>query len=251
MSILKNSIIFVGSWIATIASLAWGWSAGGYEPWIVTVLGLVGIAMNWDYIPQFGGKKRDLTPEARIALRDKWRPIFEDYFLEMARNGQRGGDVIVHDVDRLDTYPSISDEKGISSWFRVGLMGTYHRGILLGLQWTNIEEQNGKWVEQRKEISENSKKVILLGEVRYEAIESVNFGGDDYYNKPHIFYHFDHHGEPYERLFYGEEFQTTSGFPYHYREIDEYNSLSRQGIWQRIRVYAGKWPHHFFNKFSK
>lgn len=233
MELIKNSIVFFGSILVVIGSVFWGIAEGGYEPWIVALAGAVGIAVNWNFLPQFGRKKRKLTPEAKIALRDKWRPVFEEYFLQGARNGQRGGDVIVHDVDRLDTYPDTSDEKGISSWFRVGLMGTYHRGVLLGLEWASLEEQDGKWIKVRTGSSENTVKVMLLGEVRYEAIESVNFDGDDYYNKPHIYCHFDHNGEPYERLYYGEEFQINPGLPHHYREVTEYNPPSRQNFWRR------------------
>lgn len=233
MGLLRNSIVFVGSMFVTIASIVWGLAEGGYEPWIVAIGGIVVIAANGDRFQSLGRKKRNLTPEQRIEARDKWRPIFEDYFLGAAGNNQRVGDAIVHDVNRLDIYPDSEKEKGISSWFRVGLMGTYHRGILLGLRWTYVEKKDGEWVENQIEQSEDSVKVMLLGEVPYESIESVNFDGDDYYNKPHIYCHFDYSGEPYERLFYGEERQLDPGFPYYYSEIAKYQPGPRWKFWRR------------------
>lgn len=222
MSLFKNYFVLLGSVVAVVASVLWGVNEGGYEPWIVALLGLVGIAANSELLPSFGKRTRALTPEQKIAARDKWRPQFENYFLETARKNYLG-DAIIHDVDRLDTYPDLADDGGISSWFRAGLMGTYHRGILLGLRWTYVENQDGVWTEIPTSEDAEAVKVMLLGQVPYDCIESVNFDGDDFYNKPHIFCHFDYFGEPYERLFFGEQFRLDPGLPYHYREIAEYD----------------------------
>jgi hypothetical protein len=113
-------------------------------------------------------------------------------------------------------------------------MGTYQRGVLLGLRWTYLQEQDGSWKELSSGNNEGAVKVMLLGEVPYEAIESVNFDGDHYYNKPHLFCHFEHAGQPYERLLYGEEFQLDPGFPHHYREIAELKAPPRpwRTFWQ-------------------
>lgn len=232
MSFLKNYTVLFGSVAVVLGSFAWGLAEGGYEPWIVMIAGIVGIITNWELLPKFGKRKRSLAPTEKLAARDKWRPIFQDYFLEAARKNYRG-DAIIHDVDRLDNYPETGDEKGISPWFRVGLMGTYNDGILLGLRWTEIEEENGIWVENTKSDSKNAVKVMLLGEVPFESIASVNLEGDEFYNKPHIFCHFEFEGEPYKRIFYGEEFQLDPKFPYHYRELLEYQKKksSRWKFW--------------------
>lgn len=233
MGWLKNSIIFAGSWVALAISVLWVLSDGGYEPWIVATVSLVTILINFDYFPIFRRRKPRLTPEQRIAARDKWRRVFQDYFLQAASRGQRVGDAIVHDVSRLDTYPDAGKEKGISSWFRVGLMGTYNHGILLGLRWTYVEQKDGAWVENWKERTDASVKVILLGQVPYEAIESVNFDGDHYYSKPHIYCHFDYQGQPYEKLYYGEEFKLDARSPSYYREIVDFKSGDKWNFWCR------------------
>jgi hypothetical protein len=39
----------------------------------------------------------------------------------------------------MDHYPEIDEKaKGISPWFRAGLIGMYHRGVLIGLRWTTL-----------------------------------------------------------------------------------------------------------------
>lgn len=109
-------------------------------------------------------------------------------------------------------------------------MGTYNTGVLLGLRWTYIEEKNGEWIESQQQQSDSNLKVMLLGELPFEAIETVNFEGDDYYSQPHIFCHFDFKGEPYKRLFYGQEQQLDPNFPTFYSEVSEYKPTRRKWL---------------------
>jgi len=231
MHLLNNRVVCVGSWLLIPVSILWIANEGGFEPWVSLIAGIIGVASNG---LNFFKQKRSLSPEARIAARDKWRPIFQEYFHESARKNFLG-DAIIHDVNRLDHYPETSDTKGISSWFRVGLMGTHNRGILLGLEWICLEEEEGKLKKSKNPEDPETIKAILLGEVPYEAIESVNFDGDEFYNKPHIFCHFDHNGEPYERLFYGTQNQLDPKFPYYYTEVMIYNpnKKSKLKFWDR------------------
>lgn len=232
MFIFRNSVVHVGSWAAFIGCAFWAYSEPGYEPIIGLVLGVVGIASNQQPLPFFGKKGRSLTPEQKIALRDKWRPIFKAYFLQAAKEKYLS-DVIVHDVARVDEYPDVNEkEKRISSWFRVGLMGTYDRGVLLGLRWTYVNDEGNGWKEYTANPPPEAIKVMLLGAVPYEGIESFNPNGDEYYNKPHLYCHFDFGGEPYERLFYGEQKQLDESFPFYYTEMAEYKGLS---FFERLR----------------
>ncbi|TBG52586.1 hypothetical protein [Rhizobium leguminosarum] len=217
MSFFRNSVVQGGSWIAFIGCGLWTYYEPGFEPAIGLILGAVGIASN--PVPFFGKKARNLTPEEKIALRDKWRPTFKDFFLQAARDKYRT-DVIVHEVARVDDYPNINEkEKGISSWFRVGFMGTYDRGVLLGLRWTYVNQEEKGWKEYTSAPPDTAIKVMLLGAVPYEAIESFNPDGDDYYNKPHLYCHFDFGGEPYERVFYGQRNQLFEDSPSYFTEI--------------------------------
>lgn len=233
MSLVRKFIIPILSWLWVLGTFAWAIVDGGFEPWLASGGGVLAVfTTSQQYLP---GIWRDVPPEKVIENRDKFRPAFRDFIQKLAREDGTT-DVIVHDVNRLDSYPESGDDNSrrISGWFRVGLMDYTHRGVLLGLGWTYIEEQsNGRWLEVPRR--DTALKVMLIGEVPYEAIESVNFDGDEYYNKPHIFCHFDYKGEPYDRKFYGEQFVLGKGLPYHYREVDEYKSpsKSRWKFWQR------------------
>lgn len=79
------------------------------------------------------GKHRQLSPAEILGLREKWRPQFEKELWTNFKEKLRQ-DVIVRDVRRLDSYPELEEKaKGISPWFRVALVGTYHKGALLWL----------------------------------------------------------------------------------------------------------------------
>lgn len=231
MSFFRNSIVHVGSWAALVGFGAWSYVDFGFEPVIGLIASAVGVAANFQDFPLFAGRK--LTPEKKIELRDKWRPIMEEFFLKAARDKYRT-DVIVHDVARLDDYPNAKDKgTALSAWFRVGFMGTYQRGVLLGLRWTYVnQEPNGQWKEYQSGHPAGAIKVMLLAETPFELIESFNPDGDKFYNKPHLYLHFDYSGQPYERLFYGEEDQLFADSPAYYREIAVFKSPT---WFQRLR----------------
>jgi hypothetical protein len=167
----------------------------------------------WAY---FRGKKRRLSQTEILQLRQRWKPDFEREIAERRKWGWNE-DVIIRDVKRLQQYPDIAEKgKGISAWFKVGLMGTYHAGILAGLSWERIAElPNGGWRICDYATKEPGIKVILIGEIPYERIEGVDWSGDEYYGEPHIFCHFDGpKGQPYERLVYCERRVASHGHPY-------------------------------------
>jgi hypothetical protein len=41
-------------------------------------------------------------------------------------------------MKRMDSYPQVVESKRISPWFRVNLVDTYERGIMVGLQWEEL-----------------------------------------------------------------------------------------------------------------
>jgi len=66
--------------------------------------------------------------------------------------------------------------------------------------------------------------VLLVGEIPYDSIVEVNWEGDEYYSFPHIYCHFNHNDEPYERLFYCEKIDMGHGHTY-YKEVAIYNDV--------------------------
>jgi hypothetical protein len=230
MTKVQGSIVFLCSAAVLIGCSLWYYADPGYEP----AIGIVGsfgglIASYWP----FKAKSPRLTPEKKIEARERWRPIFENFFFENAQSDFKT-DAIIRDVARVDAYPDLDEGKGISPWFRCGLAGTYHRGVLLGLRWVEmVQNTDGTWIENYE--GTEGTKAILLGAVPYESIESVNWEGDNHYHKPHIFCHFDHKGEPYERLFYAKEnrFEHPSvKQPPSYTELAEY--APKSSFWWKI-----------------
>ncbi len=147
--------------------------------------------------------------EQKIALRQKWKPKFEEHIRTNFSEELRS-DVIIRDVKRVDEYPELEENQtGISPWFRLSLVGTYHRGILVGFQWNNLVSLDDgrfrvhdplKLDKDDDEVRENSVKVLKIGRIPFENIEDVDFGGDEYYGYPHIYCHFSNKNEPYEKV---------------------------------------------------
>ena len=185
------------------------------------------------------GKSKKLTQQEKIKLRQKWKPEFEGHVRDQFAKKHRR-DVIIRDVHRVDSYPEIKEEeKGISPWFRMGLVGTYHRGIYVSMHWNKLIPMPGgnfrvhdpfgidKYADN---IDEKAIKVLLLGMIPFENIESVDWGGDEYYYFPHIYCHFRNKGEPYERVAFFEEGQLfPESLPF-YTELAETKEVKNASL---------------------
>lgn len=178
-------------------------------------------------------KKSHFTPEEILDLRQKWKPLFEMKIIENQIEKLRK-DIVIRDLKRFDSYPNIDDtRKGISPWFRVGLIGTYHKGILVGLQWNKIKKHDdeGNWRYTNDSISEQADlKVILVGKIPFENIASVDWNGDEYYSFPHVYCRFNtKRKEPYEDVVFCEEkFIQDDGVPFYtdVASLDKVQKLS-------------------------
>lgn len=180
-----------------------------------------------DFLSWKNRKKRHLTPSELVKLRKKWKEEFESKLIERRKEGLRA-DIIVRDMKRMDNYPDIDENsKGISPWFRVGLMGTYHRGILVGLRWDTLTLENDNWrYTDHRAGEEGDIKVILIGYIPYENIEEVDWEGDEYYYFPHIYCHFDaKRKEPYDKLAFCEQ-KHSNDIPF-YTEVAEYANVRK------------------------
>jgi hypothetical protein len=168
------------------------------------------------------------TPSERVRHHEALRAQFRAE-LESRGIGARS-DVIIRHVNRLDDYPNNKDRPGISPWFKVGLLATYHRGIVVGLGWYGmLNTPEGPRRADYSNGEQSEYNAMLTGEIPYDSIESLNERGDEYYYLPHIFCHFAHRGQPYERLFYTVKEDMGSGH-FYWREVasfDEVNSRSK------------------------
>jgi hypothetical protein len=209
------SLVLAGMWINN--------PAGPYEPFLAgTGLTFLLTELYRRYegkIFKVEGVER--TPAERVRHHDALRDIFKEE-IQRCRAQKLRKDVVIRHVNRLDSYPDINESPGISPWFKVGLIDTYHKGIKVGLGWHGIVETQGGYRQVNYKTREQSDITALLtGEIPYDYIESMNVDGDEYYYLPHIFCHFANHGEPYERLFWTQEVDMGNGMKY-WKEIGDY-----------------------------
>lgn len=175
------------------------------------------------------GRKRQLSADEIVQLRQKWKSEIEAKLWDRRREGLRT-DIIVRDMKRVDNYPDTEDKKkGASSWFRAGLMGTYHKGVLLGLRWGSLtlDSKIDKYrYTNYKNGEKGDIKVILIGYVKYEDIEAVDWEGDEFYGLPHFYCYFNTKSkEPYERLAYCEQ-KHLNDIPF-YTDVADFNEVHK------------------------
>lgn len=172
---------------------------------------------------QKGSKPTFASNAEKIRHREQLRKEFEKELLEIKTKDLRS-DIIIRDVDRVDGYPNTDDEDtGISAWFRLGLLETYTRGIRVLLRIGMLTQyENGYRYTDYNSGEKGDIKAFLVGEIPYDSIVTVNWEGDEYYYFPHIYCHFNHVGEPYERLIFCEKVDMGHGHSY-YKEISEYS----------------------------
>lgn len=183
-----------------------------------------------------------LTPEERLARRERWKERFREEIWKTEEEELRQ-DVIVRDVRKMDHYPETIEHKGISPWFRVALIGQYHRGVELGLSIHSLafeenEGPNGAWRLADRDTDSDMINAYLVGYVRYDDIEHVDWLGDEYYNYPHIYCHFAHGRQPYEKLAFCER---KSIHPKHhfYTELATYDEVKLAS--QKFGTAKGYW----------
>jgi hypothetical protein len=185
------------------------------------------------------GKRRRLSASEALALRQKWKPLFE---AEIRKNHYEKlrSDVIIRDMRRIDSYPDITDTKGISPWFRANLVDTYHRGIFIALSWGTLNRHGDgeRWRYTNYAAKEEPDiKALLIGRIPYEKIENVDWNGDEYYHYPHIYCFFTYKREPYEGLgFYTEH--ARPDLPPYYTEIAPYQDVRRLSRQMGIRHFG-------------
>lgn len=185
-------------------------------------------------------KKRRLTPEQILQLRQKWKKEIPPILWERSQKKLRL-DVIVRDVKRLDHYPdnTAPNRKGISAWFKCGLAATYHNGIEVNLGWYGLVKGADGWRLPGDEGREKSDvTVAMVATIPYERIESIDWTGDDFYGNSQVYCHFDaKDGTPYDDMFYATLEQNPGGPQFYLKVATEAevkkNSLKAGTYWKK------------------
>ena len=193
-----------------------------------------------DFIKWVRGSQNKIQPEEVIRLRQKWKKEFEQH-LRLKSDSSGYGDAIIRDVGRANEYPEVDEKKkGISSWFKVGLLGTYHRGLQVGLRIEGLkfDEAAGGWrYNDHKKDEPADVNAWLVGLIPFERIVSLDWRGDEYYNLPHIYCQFTSKTkEPYEEVIFCERQKLDQFF--YYSEIAKWNSVDKLSKKLKTGYYA-------------
>jgi hypothetical protein len=178
------------------------------------------------------------SPAEKVKHRETLRKEFEGELSEIRAKKLRS-DVIIRDVDRVDGYPNTNEEEtGISAWFRLGMLETYTKGVKVLLRIGNLTQtDNGLRYSDHKTGEKGDIKAFLIGEIPFDSIVAVNWEGDEYYYFPHIYCHFDHGGEPYDRLIFCEEVDMGHGHTY-FKEIAEHAEIQKNSEESGVEYFA-------------
>jgi hypothetical protein len=226
-----TSLVLAAFWISE--------PAGPYESYLVAT-GL--IFLFTEAIRRYEGRLWPVegverTPAERVRHHEALRIQFEEHIAEHRARKLRK-DVIIRHVNRLDSYPNTEERSGISPWFKVGLLETYHKGIKVGLGWYGLKEcPDGLRRTDYKSKEESDLTAMLTGDIPYDFIELLNPRGDEYYYLPHIFCHFANRGEPYERLYYTQEIDLGNGHSY-WKEIVGFEAVEQNEKSRKVEPAA-------------
>lgn len=135
-----------------------------------------------------------------LAARTKWAPTFQSRVYKQRQERLRQ-DAVVVNVKKLRDYDVGRDTKrGISNFFKIGLVRAYDKEIAALLQITHVRQLDDGWVTAHYR-EEDAIKAYLVGFIGYENIVDVHWDGDDSTGLPVIYCRFrEKNGTPYNRV---------------------------------------------------
>lgn len=138
------------------------------------------------------------------------------------------GEAIIRDVARLDSYPNLDSRRaGLSPWFKVEIKGLYHRGLEVVIRLDALKYEKA-WTGWRFALHDEPGIVVgvLVGRIPFDRICTIDWSGDEYYNRPHIYCSFPSRFQaPYESMLYYEKYDGVDG-PY-FMELVQYDDIQR------------------------
>jgi hypothetical protein len=192
-----------------------------------------------DFYRWIAGRSKTLPPEEVARLRQKWKDEIERR-MKWMDDPAGYGEAIIRDVKRIDLYPHSDDQKkGISPWFKVALLGTYHRGLQVGLRIVGLKYEQHEKAWRFCNYGHGEKPDInayLVGLIPFERIVNIDWEGDEYDNVPHFYCHFtSKKKEPYEEIIICEK--KSPGKHEYYSEIAKYDEVRKLSKKKGSNVY--------------
>ncbi len=152
---------------------------------------------------------------------------------------ETNGDAIIRELRRKDSYPDVDESlRSTSRWFKVELKGTYHAGIEVFASVENVVIRDG--VARRADSDDSQAQgAYVVGRIPYEAIEGIDWEGDEYYGFTHIYCRFrvGRRRGPYEEavLYEIEAHELSNGHKFHERLEGVRWKPKRRGLVRRWR----------------
>ncbi|NOJ14026.1 hypothetical protein [Vibrio splendidus] len=175
----------------------------------------------------------------KIKHSEEFRKQLGGYVQSINNEGLRRK-VIIRDIDRVESYPEVTEDEGISPWFKVELAQLYHRGVqvLLRVGAITLCDDGTYRFRNHSKDEKGDERVFLIGEIPFSNIVTINFDGDEYDCFPHIFCHFSEPTrEPYERLIVCKEIEMGNGHKY-YSEIETLERMQKNSEKYGVKSFA-------------
>ena len=138
-------------------------------------------------------------------------------------------EIIVRDLARVDQYPDLDDSlRGASPWFKVEVLGLYHRGLEVVVELRELMVSGKKAREPSSEEPGAATTMIIAGRIPFDSIVAIDWSGDEYYQQPHLYCWFDQKDGPYEAIRLHEKDSLGRWNP---REDLKYRAR-RQSLWR-------------------
>jgi hypothetical protein len=160
----------------------------------------------------FGG----LPPESNERTNALASTMRTDFLLDASKPGSVAWSCIIIRSSEHDTYPEPDPDghKGISSWFKVDLLGFYDAGIEVRLSDATIAfHADDSWclmtADTPADASRRTEDVFVVGRIPFTNVASYDLRPDDWYGEPRLFCRFCIDGAPYESIRYARGVRET------------------------------------------
>ena len=206
----------------------------GIETFLIGALQLVSSLVR-SLVDGLRGRRRSAAGRLAHMLATK-REVNERLWKVLA---ETNGDAIVRELRRRDSYPDVDESlHSTSRWFKVELKGTYHAGIEVFTSVQEVEVVDG--IARPADPNQTgARAVYVVGRIPYDAIEGIDWEGDEYYGFTHVYCHFrvGWRRGPYEEivLYEIQEHELSSGHKFHERLEGVVWKPKRRGLLRRWR----------------
>ncbi len=179
-----------------------------------------------------------LKPDEVLQRRQRWKPTIVDYIRRSQSEGLRF-DAIIRDVNRIKEYPDYGrnrhHQQGLGPYFRVQLLDTYYGGVLVGRSFGELKKLTfddgtiGWRYLDHKSKEEGDIEAFYVGRIPFEALEAIDWEGDEHYDYPHLFCrYFSHRRGPFEdNIFCVEMARHRHGSSPYYAEVARSEDVRR------------------------